>query len=185
LTELTLYYIIFVYLKNYSNEDIKMNKLSIVKSSKVISILLSLFVITSCAREISSEVYSANHVGEASTTYAGVIIHTRQVTVQEHERLEENGMGIVGGGVAGAIAGNQFGKGSGNTAATIGGALIGATAGAFAEKALKSQTGTEYVVQLDNGQTMTVVQGPNPAFSVGQNVYVIVGQQGRSRVVAR
>jgi outer membrane lipoprotein SlyB len=140
---------------------------------------------TSCAREISSDVYAADHVGEASTTYAGTIIHSRQVNVQDQERLQDNTLGIVGGGVGGALAGSQIGKGSGNTLATIGGAVVGATAGAFAEKALKSQNGMEYVVQLENGQAMTVVQGPSPAFSVGQTVYVIVGQQGRSRIIAR
>ena len=155
------------------------------KLGKAFSLLACIALFSSCAREISSDVYSAHHVGEASTTYSGVVIHVRQVSVQENERLQDNGLGIIGGGVAGAVAGNQFGKGGGNTAATIGGALVGATAGAFAEKALKTQTGIEYVVQLDNGQSMTVVQGPSPAFSSGQNVYVIIGERGRSRIIAR
>lgn len=162
-----------------------MKNLSFIKVGKTLSLIACIACFTSCAREISSNVYSADHVGEASTTYPGVIIHARQVSVQENERLQENGLGIIGGGAAGALAGSQFGKGSGNTIATIGGALAGATAGAFAEKALKTQNGVEYVVQLDNGQSMTVVQGPAPAFSAGQNVYVIVGQKGRSRVIAR
>ncbi len=162
-----------------------MNTTSITRYGKILSVALSIALFASCAREISSDVYSASHVGEASMTYPGVIIHTRAVTAQEHERLEENGLGIIGGGVGGALLGSQIGKGSGNTAATIGGALAGATAGAFAEKALKTQSAVEYVVQLENGQSTTVVQGPQPAFTVGQNVYVIVGQKGRSRVIAR
>ena len=116
-------------------------------------------------------------------TYEGTITHMREVTVQDKERLEENGLGIIGGGIGGALAGNQLGKGKGNAMTTIGGALAGATAGAFAEKALKTQKGVEYIVQLDNGQMVTVVQGPSPSFSVGQKVFVIVGQQGRSRIV--
>jgi outer membrane lipoprotein SlyB len=156
-----------------------------ISSLLAISCAAAFCLTTSCAREISSDVYAADHVGEASTTYAGTIIHARQVTVQDAERLQDNGLGIVGGGVGGALAGSQVGKGKGNTLATIGGAVVGATAGAFAEKALKTQTGMEYVVQLENGQSMTVVQGPSPAFSIGQNVYVIVGQKGRSRLIAR
>lgn len=155
------------------------------KHLKLYVLLASVALFPSCARQISSDVYSANHVGEASTTYSGVIVHARQITVEDSERLQDNGLGIIGGGVAGAYAGSKVGKGEGNALATVGGALIGATAGAFAEKALKTQGGVEYVVQLDNGQSMTVVQGPNPAFSAGQNVYVIVGQKGRSRLVAR
>ena len=162
-----------------------MNKRALLKTGNFLSLFVCIALLSSCAREISSDVYSANHVGEASTTYSGVIIHSRQVSVQDSERLQDNGLGIVGGGVAGAVAGNQFGKGAGNTAATIGGALLGATAGAFAEKALKTQSGIEYIVQLDNGQSMTVVQGPNPSFSVGQNVFVVVGNKGRSRIVSR
>ena len=162
-----------------------MSKSVLLRMGKTFSLIACIALLSSCAREISSDVYSANHVGEASTTYPGVVIHARQISVQEHERLQENGLGIIGGGVAGAVAGNQFGKGSGNTAATIGGVLIGATAGAFAEKALKTQNGAEYLVQLDNGQSMTVVQGPSPAFAAGQNVYVIIGERGRSRVIAR
>ena len=44
--------------------------------------------------------------------------------------------GTVLGGVAGAVVGNQFGKGSGRTAATALGAIIGATAGRNIGKSL-------------------------------------------------
>jgi outer membrane lipoprotein SlyB len=162
-----------------------MNKTITKNMSKAMAVMAAIGLFTSCAREISGDVYNASHVGEASTTHSGVIVHARNVTVEGSENLQDNGLGIIGGGAAGALAGSQFGKGDGNTLATIGGAIAGATAGAFAEKALKKQQGTEYIVQLDNGQTMTVVQGPNPAFSVGQSVYVVIGHKGRSRVVAR
>lgn len=162
-----------------------MKKSIILNVSKAFAFVAALSLFASCAREISGDVYAADHVGEASQTFSGVIVHARTISVQENERLQENGLGIIGGGAAGAYAGSQFGKGRGNTLATVGGALAGATAGAFAEKALKTQSGIEYIVQLDNGQTMTVVQGPTPAFSAGQNVFVVVGQKGRSRVVSR
>lgn len=169
-----------------------MNKSKIICFGKLLTLLVGLSLVTSCAREISSEVYSADHIGEAQISYPGQIINARQVTVCDKERLEENGLGIVGGGVGGALAGSAVGKGSGNTVATVGGAALGAVAGAFAEKALKSQNAMEYVVQLDKGDVMTIVQGPSPAFSVGQQVYVITSQlnsrtgvQQRSRVIAR
>jgi len=158
---------------------------SIIKFGKMLSLVASIALATSCARQISSDVYTGTHVGEASTTYSGVITHARQVTVQEGELLEDNKLGIVGGGLGGALIGSQIGKGKGSDLAMIGGAIAGATAGAFAEKALKTQNAMEYMVQVDNGQLMTVVQGPSPAFSVGQNVYVIIGQKGRSRIIAK
>lgn len=140
---------------------------------------------TGCARQISSNVYSAHSVGEASETYPGVIIGARTVTVEDQEYLGDNTLGIVGGGVGGALLGSTIGKGKGNTLATVAGGVLGATGGAFAEKALKSQQGIEYVVSLENGQTRTVVQGTDPQLSVGQQVFVMVSHHGRSRVVAR
>jgi outer membrane lipoprotein SlyB len=158
---------------------------SLIRFGTFLSLAAAFTCATSCARQISSEVYEGKCVGEASTTYSGVIAHVRQVTVQEGEFLQDNALGIVGGGVGGALVGSQIGKGSGNTLATIGGALAGATAGAFAEKALKTQNALEYTVHMDDGKMMTVVQGPSPAFSIGQNVYVVISTEGRSRVIAR
>lgn len=154
-------------------------------SRNVLIATVAALLATGCARQISSNTYSASSIGEVSTTYAGMILGARQVNVQDKEYLEENGLGIVGGGVGGAVLGNQFGKGSGNTAATIAGGLIGATAGAFAEQKLKSQDAMEYVVQLDNGETRTVVQGVEPRLNAGQQVWLMISHQGRSRIVAR
>ena len=142
-------------------------------------------VAVGCAREISPNVYSASSVGEASSTFSGVVISARQVTIEDKEYLEENGLGIVGGGVGGAIAGSQFGKGSGKSLATVGGAVAGAVAGAYAEKALKSQNAMEYVVALENGESKTVVQGMDPQLAVGQKVWLMVSHHGRSRVAPR
>lgn len=147
---------------------------------QIILLTLGAVLLTSCAREIDSDVYAAGHVGEVSTTYAGVIKNVRQVTVQHGEQLEDNGLGIVGGGVAGGVIGSAVGKG--NFAPTAAGAIVGAVAGSFAEKKLKQQTALEYIVELENGSLMTVVQGMDQPLSIGQPVYVMVSQGGRSRI---
>lgn len=105
----------------------------------IVSLIALSSLFASCARTISSDIYSANHVGETSKTYAGVIVASRIVTIQDKERLE-NGLGIIGGALGGGLAGSYVGKGTGNTLATVGGALAGATVGAFAEKTLKHKT---------------------------------------------
>ena len=143
------------------------------------------FSFCSCGRQMSSDVYAGPGVGESAVTYNGTVVHVRQVTVQGAEDLSGNTMGLIGGGVAGALVGSAFGKGSGKIYTTIGGAALGATAGAFTEKKLSEQDAMEYIVELDNGQTRTVVQGMDPRFSVGQKVYVMVGDRGRARVIAR
>ena len=62
------------------------------------------------------------------------------------------------------------------------GAVIGALAGSAIEKGVTNQTGIEYVVKTDNGETLTLVQGPSPAFTVGQKVMVLYGK--RARIIA-
>lgn len=147
---------------------------------KMIFLTLGSLLLTSCAREISSDVYASSQVGEVSTTYAGVVKSVRQVLVQHGEQLEDNGLGLAGGGVVGGAVGNTVGRG--RFLPTAVGAIAGAVAGTLAEKKLKEQSALEYVVQLDNGNLITVVQGQDQVFAVGQPVYVLVSSFGRSRI---
>ena len=153
--------------------------------------LVVLLLLQGCARDISSETYSADSVGEAQESHPGVIISARHVRVKGGERLQDNetgtALGAVAGGLAGVgIAGHNNGLGS--VAGMAGGAVLGGLAGAFAERALTNQDGIEYTVKLDRGSLMTVVQAPKPTLEVGQRVFVVVAHKskkygGRSRVV--
>lgn len=147
---------------------------------QIIALSLGTILLFSCARHISSDVYAARQVGEVSTTYAGIIKNMRQVTVEHGEQLGDNTLGIAGGGIAGGVIGNAVGKG--NFVPTAAGAIAGAVAGSFVEKKLKQQEALEYVIELQNGALMTVVQGPDQVFNIGQPVYVLVSQGGRSRI---
>ncbi len=140
-------------------------------------------MISGCAREISSNVYSDTHVGEASRTFRGMVVSVREVEVTNAEKLQENTTGMGVGALAGGVGGYQIGKGRGQVAATAAGAILGAVAGAYAEKALSSQTAFEYIVELSNGEMRTVVQGKDTKYAPGQRVLLIVGQQGRSRII--
>ena len=150
---------------------------------KAVALVLC-FNLVGCARTIDSNVYSEASVGEASFTYQGAIISVRKVQVHGAERLEDNKTGMAIGGVGGAIAGSTMGRGAGNVGATVGLGILGATVGSLIEKKLKQQDAIEYAVKLTNGQLMTIVQGLDTIFSVGQNVFVIVSHDGRSRIVA-
>lgn len=140
-------------------------------------------MLSGCAREISSNVYSDTHVGEASRTFRGVVVSVREVEVTNAEKLQENTTGMAAGAVAGGVGGYQFGKGRGQVASTAAGAILGAVAGAYAEKALSSQNAFEYIVELSNGEMRTVVQGKDTKYAPGQRVLLIVGQEGRSRII--
>ena len=139
--------------------------------------------LAACARQISPGVYTGEHVGEVRETYVGTLQSARVVTVQEDELLEDNRTGGLLGGVAGGAAASRIGQGTGKAVAIAGGALAGATLGALAERSVKRQQAMEYIVRLDNGALLTVVQGMQPQIAVGQRVYVQESARGRGRVL--
>lgn len=149
----------------------------------VISSLLLAFgvlFLSSCVSQMSSHEYVTRQVGEVCLTYAGKIKSMRAVCVSHGDQLENNELGIMGGGLAGGILGNAVGRG--RFVPTAVGAVAGAVTGSLIEKRAKQQTAFEYIVELDQGGLMTIVQGPDQYFCIGQPVYVIVSQTGRSRI---
>ena len=156
-----------------------MNSIFILRKLSILIIGIILF--SSCAREIASDVYDARQVGEVSTTYAGYVRNVREVIMENGEQLENNGLGVLGGGFAGGVIGSSVGRG--HFAPTAIGAVAGAVTGALFEKKLKQQSALEFIVALDNGGLITVTQGHDQMFDIGQPVYVIVSQSGRSRIV--
>jgi outer membrane lipoprotein SlyB len=149
----------------------------------LVALSISSLFMQGCARRISANSYHAGHVGEASETYKGVVVSKRVITVQESERMQDNTTGMVAGGVAGGLLGSMVGKGKGSLLGGIAGAGLGATGGAFLQDHLGTQDGIEYVIRLENGRMMTVVQGPDVAINIGQSVLIMVSHTGRSRVI--
>jgi outer membrane lipoprotein SlyB len=143
---------------------------------------LALALLAGCGRQINSNVYSDGHVGEASSSYQGTIISVRKVLVGS-EKLEDNAAGGVMGAVGGGLLGSTLGKGRGKAAMTAAGVIGGAAAGIMTQKALREQEAIEYVVKLNTGKVLTVVQGLEDPLPMGSSVIVIVGKAGRSRVI--
>jgi outer membrane lipoprotein SlyB len=81
-------------------------------------------------------------------------------------------IGMIGGGVVGALLGSQVGHGTGTTVAEIAGAAGGAWAGNEIEKKVKTTKHFDVVVRLENGGTQTVSYPAQPAFSVGSRVRI-------------
>ena len=154
------------------------------KMKKLIVFSLSaLLLLSNCAKNISSNEYSEDDVGSVKHTYKGVIISSRAVKVQGGDSLEDNKVGLLGGGLAGGLLGSQVGHGSGHVVGAVLGAAAGAVGGSLLEKGLKSQDGIEYSVELRDGRILTIVQGKDSQLSVGQRVLVMMGSKGRSRIV--
>ncbi|MBY4895585.1 hypothetical protein [Cupriavidus sp. AU9028] len=140
----------------------------------VLTFMLSVLV-GGCAYNVSPDSYSVGAVGQVNRSIAGIIISARQVNIQG-----ASGPGTAAGVIAGGAAGSAIGGGArANVIGAVGGALIGGLAAAAIEQGVTQQTGAEYVVQTENGNLMTVVQGASPPLTVGQRVLVLYGQQAR------
>lgn len=138
----------------------------------------SLLAVTGCAN-ISGSAYSADQTRSAQTVQYGTVKSVHEVQV---EGDTNGGLGAVGGGVAGGVLGSLVGGGSGRTVGAVVGALAGAGLGYAGEKAITKQNGLEIEVELDNGQILSIVQGNDQVFSVGERVRVLRASDGRARV---
>lgn len=141
----------------------------------------ALLMMGACAADIGANQYDSSAVGSVTRALKGTIISVRSITVRDSDKTAGTAIGAIAGGAAGS----QIGKGS--TAAvlgTVGGALLGGAAGNWAQGGLSSQSGYEYVVQLDNGGVVTVTQGNDVLLANGQRCMVLYGDgSSRARVI--
>ena len=73
-----------------------------------------------------------------------------------------------------------------NVIGAVGGAVLGGYLGSKAQEGLSAQNGIEYIVKLNNGKAITLTQGNDVVFTVGQPVYVLDADYGeRARIIAR
>jgi outer membrane lipoprotein SlyB len=91
------------------------------------------------------------------------------------------GLGGSVGTAAGAVVGSGAGGNNtrGNIVGAIGGAVVGGLAGAAIEANATKQKGIEYVVETENQNLMTIVQGTDTVFVEGQKVLVLYGSPSR------
>lgn len=135
-----------------------------------------------CARDLGGASVDSARVGQAQNTERGVVRSVRAVNITEGDRLQDNVGGGLVGGVAGGLIGSQIGGGRGAVVATGLGALAGAAAGAAAQRETSRQTGFEYVVEVNFGRLLTVVQTDAQPIPVGTQVFVMTGGGQRSRI---
>jgi len=94
---------------------------------------------------------------------------------------EGNYLGMIAGGLAGALLGSQVGGGSGRTIATVAGAAGGAYAGREIENRVKTTKHYEVITRLESGGTQAVSYEAEPAFRVGDRVRVENGTLVRNQ----
>lgn len=142
--------------------------------------LLTIFAFfAGCTPNVSPDTYSVGTVGQVNRAVRGEIISARSIKISG----SRSGVGATGGAAGGAVAGSAIGGGTrSNVIGAIGGAVVGGIAGAAVEEGTTRQTGMEYVIQTENGALLTITQGNDKVFRVGEKVLVLYGT--RARVIA-
>ncbi|RMH94517.1 hypothetical protein EBB59_02260 [Lysobacter pythonis] len=137
--------------------------------------LLCALALPACTPNVRPDSYSIGSVGQVNRSVGATIISARPVRIDG-----SRGVGTASGAAAGAVVGsNVGGSDSANVIGAIGGAVVGGIVGAAAERGASATTGIEYVVQTENGNLMSVVQGPEPALQVGAKVLLLYGSPAR------
>lgn len=145
------------------------------KYALLLALPLTAAGIAGCASDIDSNYYSTGSVGQVSQAQGCTVVSVRPIKVST-----QNGAGTAIGGIVGGIAGSQIG--GGNTAhllGAVGGAILGGFAGNAAQEGLTSQQGYEYIVRLDNGNTVSTTQGADVLLNPGQRCQIIFGNPAR------
>lgn len=140
-------------------------------------------ILSACAANLDTNRYQTSAAGQINSVQEGVVINVRPVRIA----TENGGVGTIAGGIAGGVLGNTVGGSSvANTLGAVGGAVLGGYLGSKAQEGLSAQNGYEYIVKLDSGKAITLTQGADKVFSVGQPVYVLDADYGeRARIIAR
>lgn len=131
-------------------------------------------------KNTDASVYERPGTMQAQNVQLGTVLALHTVTIAADGN--QSNAAALGGGVVGALAGQELGRGGGKQAATlvagIGGALAGhALAGHFGK-----QVGVQVTVKTDGGQVVAITQKSGERLAVGQRVE-IVGGHGESRVL--
>lgn len=144
---------------------------------KIFFVILMACGLTACGIGDTNTTYERYNVGQQGTVSYGTIISMNVVKTDG-----TGAVGTIGGAVAGGAAGSMIG---GNTAVNIiggvGGAILGGMIGNAAENAITKDTAMEFIVQKDNGQTVSVVQSNELNLRVGDRVMLIT-TDGTTRI---
>jgi outer membrane lipoprotein SlyB len=113
--------------------------------------LVAALLLVGCSHP-SGSTYESGDVGRTIETSQASVVSSRVVKISG----QSNAVGPVAGGALGAAGSALAFQGSG-LVAVIGG-VLGAGAGYLAQKQMNNRDGIEYVLQMDDGRTVTLVQ---------------------------
>jgi len=129
---------------------------------------------TGCAYHSSSaDVYTASQAQREETVRMATVESVRAVRISANNG-QPSGIGAIGGGALGAVAGSTIGGGRGSIVTGILGGLAGAIAGNTVENATAMRDGVEITVRLDNGDLRAITQSATgEVFRPGERVRLL------------
>ncbi|MEM9009828.1 MAG: glycine zipper 2TM domain-containing protein [Pseudomonadota bacterium] len=147
--------------------------------------------LAACQQPLNSNNVPRSQVGVAAPTSTGVVESIRIVNVTSqgcgsgsyryfydgyNSGCRSGTLGTILGAVAGGLIGSTIGGGTGRAVAIGVGSAVGAVAGRRASQAVQQegnvQQAAEYVVRLESGRLVTVVQANDPNIFRGSSVFV-------------
>lgn len=153
-------------------------------SMKTLTRFLSLVLLSTlaaCSTSFDSDTYSDSSAGRAQAVRYGTIVEATAVKIQGET---QKGAGTLAGAAIGAILGSTIGGGStANALGGVGGAVAGGVAGNAAGKAIGTQDGMRYIIKLDDGSAISIVQAPQPNLPIGTRVMILTGSNGHDRIL--
>ena len=126
----------------------------------------------------SSNVYSTAQAGVMQDVKFGEVIGVRNISIQRNS----TDTGQTAGGIIGALAGSEVGKGKGQIVGGVVGAVTGSAIGSVIDRNAQAQPGLEITLKMDSGRTVAIVQLVGETFRVGDKVKVLTGKDGKARV---
>ena len=127
----------------------------------------------------SPDVIKREDAQRMSNVLDGVVLSTREVTVEG----SQSGVGAAAGGVAGGVAGSTVGKGKGAIVGGVLGAVAGGVAGNVIERGATREDALEILVQLKSGERRAIVQARGAETLNPGDQVIIVTTGGKARVV--
>ncbi|TDV23489.1 outer membrane lipoprotein SlyB [Paraburkholderia caballeronis] len=139
-------------------------------------------LLSGCAYNSSSpDVFRSAQAQRESTVRMATVESVRPVQISANDG-QPSGLGAVGGGALGALAGASIGGGRGSIATGILGGMAGAVAGNAVENTMAMRQGVEITVLLDSGELRAITQASSgDIFRPGQRVR-LVSSGGITRV---
>lgn len=155
-----------------------MKKIAI-RTRPLAAFLLCLLLAAGGCATSGGKSYTKGEARQVQTVQRGVIVSIEEVTIEQDSTL----LGPAAGGTLGGVVGSTMGRGRGRLLTTAGGAVVGAVLGALGEKAVRTEKAYEFMIDLDGGGTISVVQAIDGNYAVGDQVRVLRGSGNRARVV--